>query len=87
MAFTLKCKCYLRSSVNAIMFYQIYTLHLIGITTIIYIELVAMLLAMTSVAQLAVHHTRFTRLQVQFPAGWPNVAFFTTGHGWVLESI
>ena len=62
-----------------------YTLHLIGITTIIYTELVAMLSATASVAQLAEHRTRFARSRVRFPAGWPNVAFFATGPGWVLK--
>ena len=52
-------------------------LQLIGITTIIYTELVPMLLATASVAQLAEHRTRFVRSRVRFPAGWPNVAFFS----------
>ena len=49
-------------------------------------ELVAMLSATASVAHLAEHRTRFARSRVWFPAGWPKVAFFATGPGWVLKS-
>ena len=64
-----------------------YTLNLIGITTIVYTELVAMLSAMAFVAQPAEHRTKFARSWVRFPAGWSNVAFFATGPGCVLENI
>ena len=45
----------------------------------------AILLATASVAQLAELRTRFARSRVRFLAGWPNVAFFATGPGWVLK--
>ena len=44
-----------------------------------------MISATASVAQLAELRARFARSRVRFPAGWPNVAFFATGPGWVLK--
>ena len=46
-----------------------------------------MLSAMASVAQLAEHRTTFARSRVRFPTGWPKVAFFATGPGWVLKNM
>ena len=62
-----------------------YTLHFIGITTIINTELVAILSATDSVAQLAEHRTSFVRSRVWFSGGWPKVVFFPAGPGWVLK--
>ena len=58
-----------------------YTLHLIAITTIINSELVAMLPAKASVAQLADHRIRFAGSRVSFPAESSEVAFFVTSPG------
>ena len=48
-------------------------------------ELVGMLLATASVAQLLEHRTRFAGPQIRFPGGRPKVAFFATAPDWVLK--
>ena len=64
-----------------------YIFHLIGSTIIINTELVTTLSATAFVTQLTQHRNRFARSRVQFPGGWPKVAFFTTGLGWVLKYL
>ena len=49
-------------------------------------ELVAMLSATASAAQLAEYHTRFAKSRVRFPAGWPKVAFFAASPTWGLNT-
>ena len=71
------------NAVNAIMFYPIYpslTRHHRPVNT----ELVILLSAKASVAQLAEPRARFERSWVRFPAEWLKVAFLAIGAGWVL---